>query len=303
MNSKNKKELEGFLRFAKKYPVAAIIIVVIIAAVIIIQSVKDGGADSPETSPVSDGGVTVHYIDVGQGDAELVECGGEYLLIDGGDVDAGKGLREYLKDAGVTHIDYMVCTHGHADHCGGLDEVLKSCEVDEIFTSPYPGNKKAYEIFLEAAEEYNVPVDVSDMGVTYNLGDAKFKFIGPVEEHDDLNANSLVLRLEYGKTSFLFTGDMTSKAEKELINDGQNVKCDVLKVGHHGSSGSSCYQFLYEAEPKTAVICCGKDNSYGHPHEEALSRLSDCGAEILRTDTMGSIVLHSDGTEVRNASQ
>ena len=136
------------------------------------------------------------------------------------------------------------------------------------------------------------------MGVSYKLGEAEFEFIGPVEEYDDLNANSLVLRLEYGDTSFLFTGDMTSKAEKDLINDGLNVKCDVLKVGHHGSSGSSCYQFLYEAEPKLAVISCETGNSYGHPHEEALSRLRDCGAQIMRTDLTGSIIIFSDGMKL-----
>ena len=130
------------------------------------------------------------------------------------------------------------------------------------------------------------------------MGDAEFEFIGPLSDHKDVNDDSLVMRLTYGDTSFLFTGDMTAKAEKELIADGADVKCDVLKVGHHGSSGSSCYQFLYEAEPKLAVISCGRDNDYGHPHEETLSRLRDAGVTVYRTDELGSIVIFSDGMTV-----
>ena len=136
------------------------------------------------------------------------------------------------------------------------------------------------------------------LGESYRLGEASFSFIGPLEDYDNLNDDSLVMRLEYGDTSFLFTGDMTSKAEKDLINDGADLRCDVLKVGHHGSSGSSCYQFLYEAQPGVGVISCEKGNSYGHPHEETLSRLNDADVTVYRTDLEGSIVIFSDGMKV-----
>lgn len=290
----SERDIKDAVRFAKKYPLIAAIIALFVIGLFIWQGIEN--KNNAVNEPLD--GLYAHFIDIGQGDAELVSCGGEYMLIDGGEVDKGDELVRYLVDAGVKKLEYIVCTHGHSDHCGGLDDVLDSFEVGEIFTSPYPGDKKAYEIFVDAAEDAGVAVTVPELSESYKLGDAEFEFIGPVEEYDDINANSLVLRLVYGNTSFLYTGDMTAKAEKDIIADGMNVRCDVLKVGHHGSSGSSCYQFLYEAQPRLAVISCETGNSYGHPHEETLSRLRDADVEVFRTDLEGSIVLYSDGMEV-----
>ena len=206
----------------------------------------------------------------------------------------GKGIffRKPGKPVNITFFDFP------ADHCGGLDAAVESFDVDTVFTSPYAGDAASYLRFVETVESAQLTLEVPDAGARYRLGDAEFEFIGPLSDHKDVNDDSLVMRLTYGDTSFLFTGDMTAKAEKELIADGADVKCDVLKVGHHGSSGSSCYQFLYEAEPKLAVISCGRDNDYGHPHEETLSRLRDAGVTVYRTDELGSIVIFSDGMTV-----
>lgn len=289
-----KSDVNKFAGFAKKYPLAALIIVVIAAALLIFQRISE---NTPTVTVPMDG-LYVHYIDVGQGDSELVCCGGRYMLIDAGTPLAGDTVVEYIQDLGIKKLDYVVCTHGHADHCGGLDAVVESFDVDTIFTSPYAGDAASYLRFVETVENAQLTLEVPDQGVQYRLGDARFEFIGPLEDHNNVNDDSLVMRLTYGDTNFLFTGDMTADAEKELIEDGENVKCDVLKVGHHGSSGSSCYQFLYEAEPKIAVISCGRDNDYGHPHEETLGRLKDAGVTVYRTDELGSIVIFSDGITV-----
>ena len=289
-----KSDVNRFAGFAKKNPLLALLIVLVAVALLIWQSAE--GRKNTVNVPMD--GLYVHYIDVGQGDSELVCCNGEYMLIDAGEPDASDAVLEYLDRHGIDKLDYLVCTHGHSDHCGGLDAVVESLEVETVFTSPYAGDSPSYEIFADAVYDAGLELTVPELGESYRLGEASFSFIGPLEDYDNLNDDSLVMRLEYGDTSFLFTGDMTSKAEKDLINDGADLRCDVLKVGHHGSSGSSCYQFLYEAQPGIGVISCEKGNSYGHPHEETLSRLNDADVTVYRTDLEGSIVIFSDGMKV-----
>ena len=289
-----KSDVNRFAGFAKKNPLLALVIVLVAVALLIWQSAED----RKNTVTVPMDGLYVHYIDVGQGDSELVCCNGEYMLIDAGEPDASDAVLEYLDRHGIDKLDYLVCTHSHSDHCGGLDAVVESLEVETVFTSPYAGDSPSYEIFTDAVYDAGLELTVPELGESYRLGEASFSFIGPVEDYDNTNDDSLVMRLEYGDTSFLFTGDMTAKAEKDLINDGASLRCDVLKVGHHGSSGSSCYQFLYEAQPGIGVISCEKGNSYGHPHEETLSRLDDADVTVYRTDLEGSIVIFSDGMKV-----
>lgn len=291
--SVSKKEVKSMVSFAKRNPVLAAVIVVLVIGLFIYQGITD--KRNKVTVPMD--GLYVHYIDVGQGDSELVCCGGEYMLIDAGEPSTSAAVVDYLNDRGIDRLEYIVCSHAHADHCGGLDAVVENFEVGTVFTSPYAGSSPSYEIFLEAVENKGLELTVPTIGESFKLGEAEFEFTGPLEEYDNLNDDSLVMRLEYGDTSFLFTGDMTSKAERDLVEDGADLKCDVLKVGHHGSSGSSSYRFLYEVQPKIAVISCETGNSYGHPHEEALSRLSDAGVTIYRTDLESSIVIFSDGME------
>lgn len=290
----SKRDVNRFAGFAKKNPLLALVIVLIAVGLLIWQSIDS--QKNRVTVPMD--GLYVHYIDVGQGDSELVCCNGEYMLIDGGEPSASDELLNYLDKLGIEKLDYLVCTHAHADHCGGLDAVVEALEVETVFTSPYASDSPSYEIFADAVYAAGLDFTIPELEETFMLGGASFSFIGPLRDYDNQNDDSLVMRLEYGDTYFLFTGDMTAKAEKDLINDGTSLQCDVLKVGHHGSSGSSCYQFLYEAQPKIGVISCETGNSYGHPHEECLSRLSDADVTVYRTDLDGSVVIFSDGMKV-----
>lgn len=276
----------------QKLPTWLLVVLLIVAAVIYFFDDDDKKIDAPMD------GLYVHYIDIGQGDAALLQCDGEYMLIDGGDAGEADRLVEYLEEQGVDTLSYVICTHSHADHCGGLDKAIDAFGAERVFVSPYNSENRQFTQLLNSAENAGAEVEVPDMGIEYRLGEASFSFIGPVEEYDDQNNNSLVVKIEYGNKVFLFTGDMERTAENDLLDTGVSVKCDVLKVGHHGSSTSTSYRFLYEADPSIAVISCGEGNSYGHPHEETMSRLNDAEVTVYRTDLEGSIVLFCDGIDI-----
>lgn len=290
----SKSDVNKMKRFAKKNPLVALVIVIVIVGFFIYQGISEN--KNKVTVPMD--GLYVHYIDVGQGDCELICCDGEYMLIDAGIPSAGDTVVEYLENHSIDKLTYLVCTHPHADHCGGLDAVVENIEVETVFTSPYIGENKSYEYFENAVYAAGLDFTVPELGEVFYLGEAKFRFLGPLEDYENVNDDSLVMRLEYGDTSFLFTGDMTSTAERDLLDEGLKVDCDVLKVGHHGSSGSSCYQFLYEAAPTIGVISCAVGNDYGHPHKETISRLSDAGVTVYRTDLDGTVIIFSDGMYV-----
>lgn len=309
---RTKYSLRKAKKFAKKHPVATVLF---IAAVVLVVILSGAGESEPhgqtEISPAATptpvtveprDGFYVHFIDVGQGDCELVECDGEYMLIDAGWPESGESVVRYLKSYGITRLEYVVCSHGDADHCGGLDAVLESFEVGGVFVSPYSENKEAYAIFLEAAERAGLEPACPDMSVSYPLGSASVKFLGPTADSGNNNENSLVLRVDYKNTGFLFAGDIEYLGEQALFDSGAELKCDVLKVAHHGSYTSTGYRFLYEAMPQLAVISCGENNSYGHPHDEVLSRLRDADVTVFRTDKDGTVVISSDGEKVERVS-
>ena len=253
--------------------------------------------EEPFSQPVGDL-LTVHYIDVGQADCALLACGGEFMLIDGGNVDDGQLVVSYLEQQGVEELKAVICTHAHEDHVGGLAAVLAVYPTQAVYSPTTTYASKCFDDFMRYVDHQRLAVTLPVPGDGFDLGGARVTILGPVKDYPDTNNTSIVTRVDYGQTSFLFTGDMEQDAEIDLIESGAELKCDVLKVGHHGSNTSSGYRFLYETEPQYGVISVGTGNTYGHPHEEPLSRLNHAGVTLFRTDYLGTVVAVSDGAEI-----
>ena len=240
----------------------------------------------------------VHFVDVGQADCALVACDGQYMLIDGGNAEDSDLVYAYLKEQGVKHLDYLVASHLHEDHIGGLSAAPYAATVGTALAPETDGTTKVFKNLVKALATRDVELTIPEAGSEFLLGSARVRVLGPVKEYSDTNNTSLVLAVDYGQTTFLFTGDMEHDAEIDLVESGADLSATVLKVGHHGSSSSTSYPFLREVMPLYAVISVGEDNSYGHPHEQPLSRLSDAEVTLYRTDRSGTIIARSDGTTV-----
>lgn len=259
------------------------------------------GAGKLDTASDRENGLselTVHYMDVGQGDAILLACGGEYMLIDAGDNDQGTTVQNYLTKQGVKTLKYVVGTHPDADHIGGLDVILYKFNCQTVMMPDVESDTATYRDVLDAMKEKGYRNTVPKAGTSYELGDASFVIAGPVNSYEDTNNHSIVIRLTHGDNTFLFTGDMEEEAEDDLLKEKVSLQADVLKAGHHGSRSSSSQAFLEAVSPAYAVISCGEDNSYGHPHAQTLNTLRQMGVKVFRTDEQGTILASSDGSEI-----
>lgn len=256
-------------------------------------------SDSEQTAGVTeDGGFTIHFIDVGQADSALVTCDGHSMLIDGGNVDDSDLVYSVLERETDGHLDYVVGTHAHEDHIGGLSGAFEAVTADVTYCPVTEYDSKAFRNFKQRAEERGNGLTIPSVGDTFSLGDAEVTVIAVNSVPDDTNNTSIVLRIVYGETSFLFTGDAEEPAEDVILQSGQDIQSTVLKVGHHGSRTSTSEAFLDTVNPAYAVISCGKDNSYGHPHDITLAKLQSKDIEVFRTDEMGDIYCTSDGKDV-----
>ena len=238
----------------------------------------------------------MNFIDVGQGDSEFIELpNGETLLIDAGTNETGADVVNYIESLGYSSIDYVVGTHPHEDHIGGLDDVIRTFDVESVYMPKVTADTKTFEDVLDAVDEKGLTINTAKAGVTLVDGDGlSVKMLAPVlDEYDNTNDYSAVIRIVYDDTSFIFMGDAEQYAEDLITGD---VDSDVLKVGHHGSSTSTGEAFLERVSPSYAVISCGLGNSYGHPHTETIEKLG--GIPVFRTDEMGTIVATSDGSEI-----
>ncbi len=239
--------------------------------------------------------IRTHFIDVGQGDATFLELpDSTTILIDAGEKDAGETVVSYIKNLGYQKIDIVIATHPHADHIGGMAEVLRSFEIGRMYMPKKEHTSKTFLNMLNVIEEKEIPLYTAKRGVVLmDQTDLKAELLSPISNtYEDLNNYSAVLKVTYGKTGMLFTGDAEQEVEEQLLHT--DISAQILKVGHHGSSTSSSQAFLDRVNPMYAVISCGAENDYGHPHRETMDTLSQMGCNILRTDQKETIVLDAD---------
>lgn len=257
-------------------------------------------APSPEPTIV-EGTAEVSVIDVGQGDAILIRTNSECVLIDAGPASSKKILREYLVSNGVDSIDYAVFTHPHEDHIGGAAMIMSEFDIENVILPDVVHTSDTFENMINAIENSGATVHQASCQDEYNIGGIRLTVLAPIsEEYDELNNYSVVIRMDYGETSFLFTGDAEAESESQMLakHGAAMLDCDFYKVAHHGSTTSNTKEFLLAVSPDIAVISCEKGNSYGHPHKEVVAELTDMGIDIYRTDISGTLVFVTDGKEI-----
>ncbi|MCM1022622.1 MAG: MBL fold metallo-hydrolase [Prevotella sp.] len=297
-------------------PVLIFLLILMAAAFCYGSYLEFGGAEVPEAAVNSfiskDADLEIHYIDVGQGDCSLIKWEGAAVLIDCGERENAGKVLGYLEEQGVEKLDIIIATHPHSDHIGALGDVISGIDAERVIapkvSSDMTPTTKTYERFLNALRDKAMKLTAAKPGTVYTLAGRtsrsadkqppKLEILAPVDDYDDLNDYSVVVRLTYGNTAYLFTGDAESRAEKDILASGAEVGADVLKVGHHGSSTSTGEKFLEAVSPDVCVIQCGAGNSYGHPHAEILERIAAIGAKYFRNDINGTVKVYSDGEQI-----
>ena len=279
----NRKKLLAFC--------AAVVVIVVCLIVYLAGSSREA---VPEDVPLN-----VAFIDVGQGDCELIRCEDTVVLIDGGEAENGVRVENYLKRSGVSAIDCYLLTHPHSDHIGAAPYLIGRFDVKTVMMTEFSElnipTTKNYEDLLDASEASGAQVLYVRGGENYTFGPLSINVLSPLAETDDYNDMSVTIRAVYKNSSFLFMGDASREVEKQILEGKPQISSDVLKVGHHGSGNSSGAAFLKAVSPDYAVVSCGADNPYGHPDPDPLALLKKCGAEVYRTDTDGTVLFYGDG--------
>ena len=260
-----------------------------------IYSASGGSANIPAENEAR-----VHFIDVGQGDCELIVTHTKSVLIDCGEREYYKNVIDYIRNLGIEKLDYVIATHPHADHIGGMSYILDEFDIGtlimpEVKSSMIP-TTNTYKRLLEAVKNKDINVEYAKAGKSYTVDDAVMTVLSPVNDYNDLNNYSVTVKLTHGENSFLFTGDIEKEAERDILDSGADVSALVFKAAHHGSSTSNSKEFLNEVSPDYAVIEVGEGNDYGHPHDETVKRLKNMNITIYRTDTSGNIIFVSNGS-------
>ena len=282
------------------------VITFIIASVIVISGYlypKIAGEKTDIYLPSnSDFTASVHFINVGQGDSALFVNNGHYVLIDSGESEYSDKVEEYCRALGVEKFDCIMVSHPHSDHAGGMADIVRDIGCDNIIIPDIEAQyitSSFYEDFIDAAAESGADIYYAYAGDKYTYGDMNFEILSPKETGKDLNNDSIVTLFTYSDISVLMTGDAEKRIEKQIINDYPALKCDVLKVGHHGSSTSSCSDFIKTVSPECAVISVGENNKYSHPSELTLKTLEENNITVYRTDYDGNVILKTNGKQYR----
>lgn len=242
----------------------------------------------------------VYFMDVGQGDSSLIKFpNGEVALVDGGTKASGEKLVKDLKGLGISKIDYLIGTHPHEDHIGGLPEIIRNFSIDKVYLPNKTSNTKIFEELLNELRKRDIKVLEGKAGVNIIEEDKlSFYIISPGKEYSNTNNTSIVTRLIYKDFSLMIMGDAELEVERDLMEEGYKLKSSVLRLGHHGSSTSSSPEFMKAVDPDYSIISLGKDNTYGHPHRETLATLKGMDTKVYRTDELGTIKLKYDGKEI-----
>ncbi len=239
----------------------------------------------------------VYYLNVGQADSIFIKDQNKSMLIDAGNNEDGQNIVDYLKELGISKIDYVIGTHAHEDHIGGMDDIIRNFEIERFYMPDAVTTTKTFEEVLDSLEEKSIEISIPKEDEELTLTNAKIKFLYSGTNTSDLNNTSIVLKLTYGNNKFLFMGDATDSTEKKILN--KDLKSDVLKVGHHGSQYSSTEEFLDKVNPTYAIISVGTPNSYDHPKEITLTKLKERNIKLYRTDQDGTIIATSDGNNIK----
>lgn len=249
-----------------------------------------------------DKAVQFHFIDVGQGDCTLITGMDKNILIDTGSAEYGSIVYEYLRSLGIRSLDAFIGTHPHEDHLGGAAAILSRIKVKNVYLNGESSNSYFFERFVDILLEKDITPLIPDLDCVYDFSPFKLRFLSPGKDFENTNDNSLVLKVEYGGVSALFTGDAERSVEAELIKNKKDINADILKVSHHGSRYASSAEFLGKVSPSVSVVQSGTGNSYGHPHKEALERLEKYSEKVLRCDQNGTVVILADEENIYSAS-
>jgi beta-lactamase superfamily II metal-dependent hydrolase len=285
-----------------------------------VQTVQTEAAEKKEPVQIvknfieKDADLAVYYFDVGQGDSSLIVYGDKTVLIDAGESNMGETVCEDIKALGIDSLDYVIASHPHSDHIGGMKKVIETFDIGTVIapkvSDEMTPTTSVYEKFLKALNAKGLRLTAAKVGTVYSLtdkdikssekSDTYFEIIAPVgDDYENLNNWSVGIRLVHGETSFIFAGDAETEAEYDMLSSGETLSADVYKTSHHGSSSSSSSNFLKEVDPSVAIISCGADNSYGHPHKETIESFDEMGIKYYRTDQYGTVTVYSDGEAIK----